>query len=184
MQSEHLRGLAKRFQEGDDEAFERLYEQLHPPLYTFLFRFTRNEQMSMDLVQDTFLKFYKSRSAYRSEKAGVKTYLFRIGYTLMLNRINRRKKWRQLLPFLVPDPVMTVSSDDRITIREALLTLPETQRAAVILHYYHDLKFREIAEILGLPEGTVKSRVFTGIKKLREELEGETNEKRAQRAEI
>ncbi|TMW71059.1 RNA polymerase sigma factor [Alteribacter natronophilus] len=184
MQNEQLGILATRFQEGDEEAFERLYEHLHPPLYAFLFRFTRNEQMSMDLVQDTFLKFYRSRSAYRPEKAGVKTYLFRIGYTLMINRVNRRKKWQKIMPFLVPDPVSEASPEDRVTIREALLRLPEKQRAAVILYYYHDLRHREIADVLGIAEGTVKSRIFSGVSKLRRELEGELDEERRERTKV
>lgn len=73
-----------------------------------------------------------------------KTYLFQIGYRLMINKLNRRKKWRTLFPFLVPIQEKEFSHEDRLTVREAILKVPEEQRAVLILSYYHDMQQKEL----------------------------------------
>ncbi len=73
----------------------------------------------------------------------------------MINKLNRRKKWRTLFPFLVPIQEKEFSHEDRLTVREAILKVPEEQRAVLILSYYHDMQQKEIAEVLDIPVGTV-----------------------------
>jgi len=163
--------LMLAYQSGDKQAGEKLYVLIKPALYTFLYRFNRDEQLSIDLVQDTFLMLERKKHMYELEKGKIKTYLFQIGYRLMINKLNRRKKWRTLLPFLVPIQEKEFSHEDRLTVREAILKVPEEQRAVLILSYYHDMQQKEIAEILNIPIGTVKSRLHNGIKKLKQLLE-------------
>ncbi|MBZ6024972.1 sigma-70 family RNA polymerase sigma factor [Bacillus cereus] len=167
--------LMLAYQSGDKQAGERLYILIKPALYTFLYRFNRDEQLSIDLVQDTFLTLERKKHMYEIEKGKIKTYLFQIGYRLMINKLNRRKKWRTLLPFLVP----IFSHEDRLTVREAILKVPEEQRAVLILSYYHDMQQKEIAEILNIPIGTVKSRLHNGIKKLKQLLEVDEIERKS-----
>ncbi|MCP8968139.1 RNA polymerase sigma factor [Ectobacillus sp. SYSU M60031] len=162
-----------RFQQGDGAAFDRLYVLLKGPLYTFLYRFSHDEQLSMDLVQDAFLMLERNKQSYQPEKGRVKSYLLQIGYRLMINKLNRRRKWRSLLPFLAPAAEPAPSPEDRLTIREALLQLSEEQRAVILLAYYHDLPQKEIADILSIPLGTVKSRLHHGLKQLKLILEVE-----------
>ncbi len=154
---------------GNKDALEKLYEQLQKPLYSFLFRYTRDEQLSMDIVQDTFEQLQKKKNYFDSTKGRVQSYLFQIAYRLMLNKLNRRKKWQSILPYLTPmTPLFT--NDDQMTIQEALLKLPEKQRAVIILAYYHDLNQEDISSILSIPKGTVKSRLHTAILRLKELL--------------
>jgi len=163
--------LIKKFQEGDKEAFDQLYVLFKPSLYAFLFRFTKDEQFCIDLVQDAFLKLHENIQRYNPNKASLKTYLFQIAYHLMINKLNRRKRWEKLIPFLIPRHSETIHQDETLTIREAILQLSESHRAIIILSYYHEMTHNEISEVVDIPVGTVKSRLHHAINKLREFLE-------------
>ena len=164
------------YQNGDEEALEGIYTLLKTSLYSFIFRYTRDEQLSIDIVQDTFVKLQRYKHKYNPRNGKLKSYLFQIAYRLMITKLNRRKKWRSLLPFLSPIQSEELHHSDRITIREAIAKLPEIQRAVVLLFYYHDMPQEEIAKVLGIPKGTVKSRLHIAIKKLKEELGGDEYE--------
>ena len=159
------------FQNGEKEGFAVLYERLHEPLYAFLFRYTKEQQLSVDLVHDAFETLQKKKHDFDREKGTVKSYLFQIAYRILLNKLNRRKRWRTILPFLVPTQVQLISPDEKMAIQQAIANLPEKQRAVILLAYYEDLPQEEIAQILSIPVGTVKSRLHNGIKSLKEALE-------------
>ncbi|ETI70402.1 RNA polymerase sigma factor [Neobacillus vireti] len=167
------------YQNGDDGALEGIYTLLKQSLYSFIFRYTRDEQLSIDIVQDTFVKLQRYKHNYNPRNGKLKSYLFQIAYRLMITKLNRRKKWRGLLPFLTPIQTEEFHHSDRMTIREAIAKLPELQRAVILLFYYHDMPQEEIAKILEIPTGTVKSRLHTAINRLKEELEGDENESRS-----
>ncbi|MFK3960144.1 RNA polymerase sigma factor [Guptibacillus hwajinpoensis] len=157
--------------------FETIYLTHKDPLYRFLYRYTRDEQLCIDLVQDTFVKFHKYQDRYDVTRSSLKTYLFKIGYQLMINKIKRRKKWQALLPFLVRrEDTFAFDSTVRMTIQSAIQQLPEKHRAVILLIYYHDMTQEDTASILDIPVGTVKSRLSTAIKRLRDLLEGQNDE--------
>src|SRR5699024_9607586 len=104
-------------------------------------------------------------------------------YRLMVTKLNRRKKWRQFLPYLVPTKNESLPSADRMTVQDAISNLPEKQRAVVLLFYYHDMTQDQVAEVLNIPVGTVKSRLSASIDRLREDLEGINNDSRPFRKE-
>lgn len=162
--------LLEAYKKGEIEAFNMLYHNLYETLYCFLFRYTREEQLSMDIVHDTFERLQKTLHSYDVEKGTVKSYLFQIAYRLMVNKLNRRKKWQTFFPFLVPSSNAQFTSDEKLVVQEAIAKLPEKQRGVILLTYYHDLPQEEIAQILSIPIGTVKSRLHNAIKFLKEEL--------------
>lgn len=88
----------------------------------------------------------------------------------MINKLNRRKRWQTLLPFLVPIQKKTLQAEDTLVIQQAISNLPDKQRAVILLAYYEDLQQEEIAIILDIPVGTVKSRLYHAIKGLKTEL--------------
>ncbi|WP_156153406.1 RNA polymerase sigma factor [Domibacillus robiginosus] len=161
------------YQKGDKEALEKLYGRLKQPLYSFIFRYTRDEQLSIDIVQDTFMKLQDHKQNYAPEKGKLKSYLFQIAYRLMVTKLNRRKKFQSLLPFLVPRAKEESQHINRMTVRDAVAKLPDIERAVVLLFYYHDMPQKEIARILDIPAGTVKSRLHRAIRQLKKELEGD-----------
>jgi RNA polymerase sigma-70 factor (ECF subfamily) len=174
--SEREDELMIAYQNGDNEALEGIYTLLKPSLYSFIFRYSRDEQLSIDIVQDTFVKLQHYKHDYNPMKGKLKSYLFQIAYRLMITKLNRRKKWRNLLPFLTPLQTEEFHHSDKMTIRDAVAKLPEIQRAVILLFYYHDMPQEEITKILGIPKGTVKSRLHMAIKRLKEELGGEKYE--------
>jgi len=94
--------LMLAYQNGDDDALEAIYSLLKPALYSFIFRYTREEQFSIDIVQDSFVKLQRYRNHYEPKKGKIKSYLFQIAFRHMTDKLNRRKKWRTFLPFLTP----------------------------------------------------------------------------------
>lgn len=167
------------FQSGDSEALEKIYLMLKGPLYSFIFRHTRDEQLSIDVVQDAFIKLQRKKHQFNPEKGRLRSYLFQIGYRIMINKLNRRKKWQSILPFLTPLPKEELHQADRMTIREAVARLSDIHRSIIILFYYHDMTHEEISAILDIPKGTVKSRLHHAIKKLKEELGEDIDESRS-----
>ncbi len=164
-----------RLEDGCSETVETLYEIYREPLYKFIFRYTGDQQLSIDVVQDTFEKLLKSRH-YSPEKGKFKTYLFQIAYNTMATKLKRRKKLWSLLPFLASDSSVAISVDEKISVQKAVQQLPELQRAVILLTYYHDLTQKETAEILEVPVGTVKSRLHHAMKKLKKDLEVDGDE--------
>ncbi|MDG5472030.1 RNA polymerase sigma factor [Jeotgalibacillus sp. ET6] len=167
------------YQQGDMESLDQLYLLLKGPIYSFVYRYSRDEQLSIDIVQDTFIKLQRSKHLYKREKGKISSYLYQIAYRLMIDKLNRRKKWRSFLPFLTPSDKEEVDLADRMSVREAVAALSEVHRPIVLLFYYHDLTHEEIASVLDIPKGTVKSRLHYAIKKLKEELGGEENVSRS-----
>ncbi|WP_066188999.1 RNA polymerase sigma factor [Gracilibacillus timonensis] len=161
------------YQDGDDTGLIELYERLHEPLYCFLYRYTHEEQLSVDIVHDTFERLQKHKQAFDHDKGTVKSYLFQVAYRLLINKLNRRKKWLSLLPFLVPIPNKEMDVDEKILIQQSIAELPDKQRAVILLVYYEDLPQKEVAQILNIPEGTVKSRLHQAIQSLKEGIEEE-----------
>ncbi|WP_102275890.1 RNA polymerase sigma factor [Cytobacillus massiliigabonensis] len=167
------------YQNGDDDALAGIYTLLKPALYSFIYRYSRDQQLSIDIVQDSFVKLQRYKYHFHPGKGKIKNYLFQIAYRLLIDKLNRRKKWQSFMPFLAPITKGELHHTDRLTIREAISNLPEKQRAVILLFYYHDMKHEEIAEILNIPKGTVKSRLHTAIQSLKEELEDDFNESRS-----
>lgn len=168
--SSNLELAIAQLKAGNVEGLETVYLEYREPLYQFIFRYTLDEQLSKDLVQDTFEKFQRYAAHFDEEKASLKTYLFKIAYQLMVNKLNRRAKLRRLLPFLIPKEESGPSHDEKLTLRSAIQQLPKQQRAVILLTYYHDLDQKSIADILQIPIGTVKSRLHTAIGNLKKVL--------------
>lgn len=171
--------LMTAYQQGDANALDSIYRLMQKPLYSFIFRYTRDEQLSIDIVQDTFMKLQDHKQKFDPQKGTLKSFLFQIAYRLMVNKLNRRKKLSSLLPFLVPRSKEELSPPEQMTVRNAVANLPETERAVILLFYFHDLSQEEMAQILGIPKGTVKSRLHRATKRLKNDLEGFYDESKA-----
>ncbi|SNX67021.1 RNA polymerase ECF family sigma subunit [Bacillus oleivorans] len=164
------------FLKGDDDGIAWLYQQYRVPLYQFIYRFTNEEQLSIDIVQDTFLQLQKVKGQYDPAKASIKTYIFQIAYNRLLNKLKRRTKLKKILPFLVAES-RDVDLVEQLNVRFALQKLKEDHRAVIILSYYHRLTNDEIADVLNIPAGTVKSRLHHAIQQLKKILEVDKHEK-------
>jgi len=177
---------------GDDSSFELLLRKYRTPVVNFLYRMVRDAATAEDLAQEVFLRVYRARGQYLPT-AKFTTWMFRIASNLALNAL-RDGRYRQMEISIDQSPV-DYSGDgasdqpaleiaDRQAsielelirrhradqIRRAVESLPEKQRAAVLLHKYQELDYDEIAGVLGCSESALKSLLFRAYETLRVEL--------------
>ena len=157
---------------GSPSAFKELYEAYQKPLANFLYRMCWNRALVDDLVQEVFLRVWRSRESYEPT-AKVSTYLFRIASNLWIN--HKEKKRESALGDgdrapgdRPPDPLE--QDEAREAVKRAVEALPEGERLCLVLSEYNGLKYAEISEVLGIPVGTVKSRIFSAVQRLKEAL--------------
>jgi RNA polymerase sigma-70 factor (ECF subfamily) len=173
---------------GDDSSFELLLRKYRTPLVNFLYRMVRNSATAEDLAQEVFLRVYRARKDY-APSAKFTTWMFRIATNLALNA-RRDGRYQQLevsidqpadaqentqTAFEVPDRQPGIehelmARDRAALIRRAVESLPEKQRAAVLLHKYQEMDYDEIARILQCSESALKSLLFRAYETLRIEL--------------
>ena len=140
-------------------------------IYSFCCHLAGSRQEADDLYQDTFLKMVEV--GWRLDVTGnPKSYLLSVAVNLWRNR-RRKSVWRQR----ITGPV--ISMEETVLVQRAVSGLPERYRLPVLLFYMEELKLSEIAQVLNIPEGTVKSRLFKAKKLLKKELEVVLNEKRS-----
>ena len=161
------RDLMARHVTGDGGvAFGELFRRHRDRMFAVALRTTSDRELAADAVQEAFISAFRRADAYRGE-AAVTTWMHRIVVNACLDRIRReRVKVRRagdLAELDLPDPRdHHASVEVRLDVREALATLPEGQRMALVLVDMHGLPVAEAAAILGVAEGTVKSRCFRG----------------------
>ncbi len=177
--------LMLRVRRGDVESFEVLLHRYRFSLVNYFSRLLRDRALAEDLAQEVFLRVYQARHRYQPE-ARFTTWLYRIATNLALNAIRDRKggcrpaeaedSEGDPLASRIVDSRPTaeqqlMQSDRERIIREAVEALPENQRAAVILHKYQEVDYRQIAKILRVSESAVKSLLFRAYESLRVRLE-------------
>ena len=185
--------------EGDDSSFDFLLQKYRSPLVNFLYRMVRDRATAEDLAQDVFLRVYRARKEY-IPGAKLTTWLFRIATNLALNslRDNRHEKMAVSLDAPAGDeedsaprdlPAREMRIDQRLLerdrvafIQRAIASLPEKQRAAVLLHKYEEIDYTEIAKILDCTEAALKSLLFRAYENLRVQLTPLVNPQAPQRA--
>ena len=181
--------LMLRYRDGDVRAFELLVTRHRKPLFNFILRFVRDTAAAEDVTQETFLRLVKGADAYERQ-AKFTTWLYTIARNLCVDA-SRRGKHRKAASLdapigdedgsaslldLVPDGGAAVdrqaqSKELRLRLQQAIESLPDEQREIFLLREVADLQFNEIANVIGCPENTVKSRMRYALEKLREALE-------------
>ena len=177
--------LANRAKTGDMQAFEELVLAHEEFVYRIVYRILGNEQDAWDVSQETFLRAYQNLNRFDGRSA-FSTWLYRIAHNAAIDLTRRRKNVRELplegmagddeepnIQHVDPGPSPeeeTLNQELRQKLAQALQDLPEDYRWAVILRDLESLSYQEIADHLGLPLGTAKSRVSRGRLWLRKAL--------------
>jgi RNA polymerase sigma-70 factor (ECF subfamily) len=178
--------LLADFQQGDAGAFERLLARHRAPLYTFLVRMLGDREKAEDLAQETFLRIVKGAQAWE-HRSRFQSWMYAIARNLCADRA-RRDRFRKTesldaevdeggatildgVPDPGPSPDRAAESERlRPLLQRALLSLPAEQREVFVLREQAGLAFREIAEVVGANENTVKSRMRYALEGLRKAL--------------
>jgi RNA polymerase sigma-70 factor (ECF subfamily) len=155
--------LVRRAQRGDRAAFDELVVRHRDRVYAVALRLTRNPADAEDALQDTFLNAYRGLARFGG-RARVSTWLYRIAANASFDVIARRRGRDQPLDEGAHEPAATgdpfAQSAERRALERALAALPDEFREAVVLCDIAGLGAGEAAELIGVPAGTVKSRVF------------------------
>ncbi len=177
--------LVERWQSGDQSAFEALIRRHERRVFGLLMRMLGNRQDAEDVAQEAFLSLHRHGHRFRHQ-ARFSTFVFRVAANAALNRRRtlgrknariRQLKLRQEagtdLPTTPRDPEsQAAGAEIQLQVQEALSRLPEDLRMATVLYDIEGLSYREIATVLKIPEGTVKSRIHRARNALRARLKG------------
>jgi RNA polymerase sigma-70 factor (ECF subfamily) len=181
--------LMEMYQRGEVRSFEVLLSRHRKPVYNFILRFVGDKETAEDLLQDTFMRVIKSADTYRRQ-AKFTTWLYTIARHLCVDQ-SRRRKHRKHASLDAPldasqesgtllevIPSKDLRSDRQSVNKElldhmqrAIATLSEEQREVFLMREFLDMPFKQIAEVVGVPENTVKSRMRYALEKLRLELD-------------
>jgi RNA polymerase sigma-70 factor (ECF subfamily) len=169
---------------GDENALAELYDRVSRIAYGLALRVLRDERHAEDAVQEAFLQVWRSAASFRAERAKASTWILTLVHRRAVDLV-RREERRQTEPLAeegetAQAPERTEEAAwlrfERERVQKALSQLPDVQREALELAYYGGFSQSELADRLGVPLGTIKSRMFAGLARLRELLDDSTQE--------
>jgi RNA polymerase sigma-70 factor (ECF subfamily) len=167
------RALVKRCLRGNRTALAEVVEKYQRPLFNAAYRILGNREDAADVTQAAFLKAFEHLGNY-DPKYKFFSWIYRIAVNESINQIKRNKKHEPLAENeATPDssPYSSVEDDDlKHWIQDGLMALGEDYRAVVVLRHFSDLSYREISDVLGIPEKTVKWRLYTARQSMKERL--------------
>ena len=173
--------LIGRIAGGDRLAMQVLYARHHVRVYRFVLRLVRNEATAEDLISEVFLDVWRQAGTFEG-RAAVSTWLMSIARFKALSAMRRKgeaeldEETAEAIVDTADDPQVALEKKDKGAIlRQALSGLSAEHREIIDLVYYHEKSVEEVATIVGIPEATVKTRMFYARKKLAEAVKALTN---------
>ncbi len=177
--------LIKQALDGDQQAYTEILKKYRAPLYNLLYRMVKNKMETEDLVQEAFIKAFKSLASFNDDYA-FSTWLYKIAINNCIDHF--RKKKLKTFPIdkpieskdgsikrefpdvsYQPDQYLLSKEKDKL-INEAIQNLPEKYRTAIVLRHNDDKSYEEISQIMAIPLGTVKARIFRAREMLKKQL--------------
>ena len=174
--------LHRRLSAGDRDAFDALYHRYSPTAYGLAYRLTGQQMLAQDVVHDAFMALWRAPEAFDPARGAFRTFFLSLVHHRAVDTVRREERLRKrteraanLEPSTVEDPGEDVVDDAFIEIRrrevrEDLATLPPPQRQVLEMAYLQAYTQVQIAEELGIPIGTVKTRTLAAMRKLRRAL--------------
>ena len=181
--------LIQRAQKGDPEAFATLVDEHQRYVYNLALRVVRDENEALDLTQETFVRAWTALPNFRGQSQ-FRTWLYRITTNLCYNRLpSLRRSLNDLGDDILPDvpesedtasnPLRAIESNEiRTQLHQAIDRLDANYKILIVMRYHDELSYEEIASLLNLPLGTVKTGLFRAREKLRLALQGLTSEEK------
>ncbi len=172
--------MIEQWQQGDVSAFETLYHQYEKLVYRTAYLITGNKETSEDILQEVFISVWRSRHTYDPSRGKLTTWLHRI----TVNQCSRKKSKKSSVPVSLeekgidlpemkhahqPEDVL-INKVEYERLLKAMDALDTRHRSILVLRYFNDLSYQEIAEALEIPLGTVKSRINQSLKYLKTQM--------------
>jgi len=162
---------------SDEQALGELYDRFGSVAYALARRIVRDDALAQDAVQEAFLAVWRNADRFLAERASARTWILTLVHRRTVDLVRREDSRRADPLEAAPEPVAEGRTEDEVelgfqrrAVQEALRRLPPEQREALELGYYGGLTQSELAERLDQPLGTIKSRMFTGLSRLRDLL--------------
>lgn len=162
----------------DDRALGEVYDQFASFVYGIAFRVIGDARAAEDVAQDVFMKLWEQPTGFEPERGSLRTWLGTLAHRRAVDHVRREEAKRRTAvreasrPAVAPDVeemAMALVTAERV--RAALDTLPDEQKDAIQLAYFGGRTYREVAQVLGIPEGTAKSRLRLGLRRIAGALE-------------
>ena len=178
---------------GDIRSFENLVGRHQRPLINYFFRMTWDRQTAEDMAQEVFIRIYNHAKDYEPQ-AKFTTYMYRVARNLWIDRMRHEghaprtvsldapvdsegDTFHDVVSAVAPSPDARMETQERaVIVRNAIETLPEEQKQVLLLAEAKGMKYQEVAEVLGIPIGTVKSRMHAAMMKLKDLLTGKVGD--------
>jgi RNA polymerase sigma-70 factor (ECF subfamily) len=162
--------LMSQVRNGVGEMLGVLFDRYQVPLFNFYVKLTGERTASEDLVQEVFLRILKYRQTYRTDTP-FRAWMYQIARNARVDQLRRRRpetSWEpELSPAILPTDTAQEAQETAL-LQRALMSMPEEKREVLVLSRFQDLKYEEIAHLLGCEVGTVKTRVHRALQELRE----------------
>jgi RNA polymerase sigma-70 factor (ECF subfamily) len=166
---------------GDEGALNEIYDQFSSFVYGLALRVIGDARAAEDVSQDVFVTVWERPGSFDPDRGSLRTWLGTLAHRRAVDHVRREEARRRRAikdaarPQTTPDVeemAMALVTAERV--RAALATLPDEQRRAIQLAYFGGKTYRQVAEVLGIPEGTAKSRLRLGLRRIAAVLETET----------
>jgi RNA polymerase sigma-70 factor, ECF subfamily len=167
--------LMRRVQLGDHDAFSLLYDLLAPSVFGVVRRVVRDTAISEEVFQEVFVEIWRTAGRFDASRASVVAWAVTMARRRAIDRVRKEQSQRNRVDALAREPVLdsvqpdeaTIASLDSARMSTALAQLPHDQREAIQLAFIDGHAHGAVAEILGIPLGTVKGRIRSGLRRLR-----------------
>ena len=173
MKKDHV--IIDRLKAGDAAVIDDIVERYKDPLFAFIVRMVNSYDIAEEIFQETWVRVIRHINSFRGE-AKFSTWLFQIARNVYRDALRKNKGWSYIsieeTDELTCEPAAdSADSIEMEDVRNIVAGLPLKMKEVIVLRYYHDLSIREISEVLGCSEGTVKSRTFRALGIIRRKRE-------------
>ncbi len=169
--------LMRRIAAHDQQAFRAVYQRYGKAIYSLAYHILQNTMLAEEATQDTFIKLWRHQAQWDSDKGSLKTWLLAITHFTAIDRLRQERRQPVLHPESIEDiedvePISAAHNEmgwqDGIALRMLVRQLPREQALLIDLAFFRGMSHSEIAREMGIPLGTVKTRLRTGLHRLRE----------------
>ena len=171
--------LVAALQKGDEEAFEELFKRYRSKVFNIAYRFTRDYDEALDVTQDVFMKAWRSFKSFRGDSS-IYTWLYRISLNTVFKYRKQKSRMKKIVSIddIVPPETKNnpeksmLNKNDCQIVKQMLYSLPRKHQEILVLRYYEDFDYLKISQVLGIPIGTVRSRLHRALISLEELVRG------------
>jgi len=177
------RALVQRLCAGDETALGELYDSYSGLVHGLALRVLGNRQAAEDVTQEVFISFWESPERFDHTRGTLRAFLGTLTHRRSVDFIRREESRRRRETKIAHEPLPVPPVDERVLstltserVREVVASLPPAQREALELAYFHGHTYRQVADVLGIPEGTAKSRLRLALQRIAETLDPDAHE--------